>query len=43
MDILNLNNIRVGIKITIKTKKKNNTKITNKVNKNRGWGIRIKF
>ena len=43
MDILNLNNIRVGVKITVKTKKKNNAKITNEGNKNRGWGIGIKI
>ena len=33
----------MGVKVTIKTKKKNNTKITNEGNKNRGWGIGIKF
>ena len=43
MDILNLNNIRVGVKITVKTKKKNNAKIINEVNENKGWGIRIKL
>ncbi|WP_219698061.1 hypothetical protein [Brachyspira hampsonii] len=43
MKIINLNKSRVGVIVTVKTKKNNGTIITNKAIKQNGRAFRIKF